>query len=309
MAFQLLPMIFRKRTRRFPFLLIFILSVSLYSCTKQEKVWQFNIVDQKPPPPPATGKDTIISVTALLNNDTFKALGRAEAPSGKLSITFVDLHSTARLKLDLGADTPGVYPMSRDIATHTALWYNAEGISFTSRATEDAGGTVTISEIDTVNHRLKGHFDLLLTSRTDSSRYSFEEGAFDILYNHAVMTIDDKFQEIKPIDETTKTLALSSGTEASPLPVFILAVNDSLKLTMKFLNYDGIRKYDITEADKIKITLQNTKTGKMFTADAGAITLIRFNYKEFAQLLFDCQLKADDGERRKISNGSVVIGM
>lgn len=264
--------------------------------------------EQNPPPPPATGKDTTVSVTALLNNDTFKALGRADVSSGKLSITFSDLNSTASLKFELDADTPGVYHMDRTISAHTALWYDKDGKSFTSRATEEAGGTVTITEVDSVKHRIKGTFDLLLLSRTDSARYQFDEGKFDILYNHFVITMGDKVINLQP-DEGAKTVALTSGNESVPQPTVFIQLNDSLAFNITILRYTGTGNYDATDKDKVSFQVLYTKKEKVLSARSGTVSLIRYNYGQFLQVLFEGTLQAEDGEQLVISNGSAVIGL
>lgn len=304
-------MILNKKKRYLLNTFICLLTLCLFSnCSKQEAVWEFNNVEPADTTSnPVTDIDTTISVTAILNDDTFKALGRAEPPDEKLTLTFADIHSDAYLKLILSADTPGTYLMNRNIAAHTAVWYDTAGNSYTSRATDSAGGTVTISEVDTVNHRVKGAFDLLMASRSDSNRYMFKEGNFDMLYNHVVASIGTVVYEAKTIDETLKNLALSSGTATNPEPVIIATLNDSFKLTVKFLDYDGTRTYNLTESDKIKITLQEISTGKIFTADSGELTLVRFNYKAFIQLLFNSHLKADDGAVLELTKGSIVVGI
>lgn len=285
--------------------LIFIFALS--SCNKQEQVWAFNITPQDTVPPPATNKDTVISVTAVLNNDSFKALGRAEPPAGKLDISFLDLGSDASLIIALGADTVGSYLLGRSISANTAVWYTDDGKSYTSRATEDAGGLITITEVDTVKHRIKGSFDLLLLSRTDSSQYDFQEGQFDILYNHISFLMDETAFEVEPT-ETIKANALSAGSATDPQPDFALQLNDSLILNMTIVSYEGTGIYDASDTNKVKVQLLDTKNAKVYTAFAGEIDLIRFNYGEFIQLLFSCDLKADDDKQISLTSGSIVIG-
>jgi len=291
--------------------LLFLCACSLFAflfagCNKQEKIWQFQTVPPEPEPPPATEADTAISVTAVLNNDTFRALGRAEPPSGSLAIKFSDISSDAFLEIALAFDTPGIYAMGRSIAANTAVWYNAEGVSFTSRATEEAGGSVTIAEIDTVGHRIRGSFALNLLSRTNDNRYKFESGSFDILYNHITMTLDGG-EVAGIIDPTVKASALSYGTPAEPNPVIIAMLGDSLRMNMNLL-YNGTGNYNIEDKDKLVFIVEDMKGEKEFTAITGNVMLVRFSYGQFIQLLFNATLKTTSGEQMIIEKGSVVIG-
>ncbi len=169
------------------YLLLFCCLLS--SCRKEEPLFVF---DEKDKIPPATNKDTAISVTALLNGDTFRALGRAAAPDDSLNLSFYNVAEGSFLEIKILADTPGTYTLGRTVSAYTVAFYRSakdksEKKGYTSRATEDAGGTFTITTIDTGTHKIKGSFNLLLLSRTDTARYQFTAGSFDVLYNHAEM--------------------------------------------------------------------------------------------------------------------------
>lgn len=297
-------MIFKRPIVLLPFIVIAFISFT--ACNKQEKVWQFQLSPPSPEPPLATVTDTVISVTALLNGDTLKALGRAEPPKEKMLIRFSDINSTGYLDVVLGADTPGVYHMGRSISANTAVWYNEEHVSFTSRATDDAGGNMTITEIDTVNHRIKGIFELNLSSRADSNEYRFDSGVFDILYNHIAVNLDDRQLE-GTIDATVKKFALSSGDIAAPVPNILALIDDSLRLNMT-IHYAGPGTYDLKDPERAGCSVEDIQSGKIYTATDGEVNLIRFNYGQFIQMLFSVTVKTEAGEELIFKSGSIVIG-
>lgn len=276
------------------------------SCNKKEEtVYQYVYTEA---PPPATTRDTAITVNALLNNNLFSALGRALPPVGKISMSFYDFASSAFLEIALSADTPGTYLMGRSIAANTAVYYPdmASKLSkkgFTSRATDSASGLVRITEVDTVHHRIKGVFELLLLSRTDSRRFQFQQGTFDILYNHCEVTLNDSSRKASIVNAS----GLSVGTAVAPAPQVIVYFPDSLSIDIqpfKINPYNGPGKYTLQSNDIIA----TDKYNKKYRVTSGTVDLIRLNYGEFVQAYFDCILKANDSTILKISNGSFVVG-
>lgn len=272
------------------------------SCSKQERVYQYH---PSPAPEDATGRDTALSVTALRNMDTFKALGRSLKPDSIIKLSFYDFNSSAFLEIVLGSDTPGVYMMGRSISKHTAVYYpdllskqSAKG--FTSRATDSSGGFVMITEIDTVNFKVKGKFELLLLSRTDPSRYDFKSGSFDITYNFSRMELDGTSYK----SLTVSAGGLSGGSAAAPLPYTTIRFPDSLMMQIS-VRYTGNGTYQL---DSNSIVLADTKINKIYRPVSGDMNLLRFNYGEFMQATFNARLSAADGEQRTIRNGVFVLG-
>lgn len=294
--------------------IIFIISVLaiptllLLSCRKEEQVYRYNFGKK---PPPATDKDTAIAVTAKLNATDFSALGRALKPDSIISIYFFDFTSNAFLEVVLGSDTIGTYTMGRAISASTAVYYsdamskqNKQG--FTSRATDSAGGYVKITEIDTVNHKLKGEFELLLLSRMDSSRYEFKQGSFDILYNHGEMLVNDTLllfaTDVKVLGEIDNT---------APLPFMILSFSDSTVVNINIIRhqgYQGTGEYTVRGKAEEDITFTDHLTGKTYKAVSGKLNLTRYNFKEYIQGSFEGTFETDQGEQRKITEGRFVIG-
>ena len=275
----------------------------LQSCRKEEPLFVFK---EKEKLPPATNKDTAIAVTALLNGDSFKALGRAAAPHDSLVFSFFNVETETYLNIRIAADTPGVYPMGRTISAYTAIYYasandkiNQKG--YTSRATEEAGGTFTVNTIDTVNHKIKGSFDLMLLSRADSGRYVFRQGNFDVLYNHAELELDGQW--VRPIPVSL----LREGTAAAPAPIVLIGLSDTLRLSITFSQYRGLGAYSLSNGLTVKLI--DLKDGSIVDgAESMEVNLQRFNFGEFIQLSFRGKIKANDGSVKVIENGSFVMG-
>ncbi|PSK90726.1 DUF6252 family protein [Taibaiella chishuiensis] len=284
-------------------LYLVLLVVLLASCRKEESLFVFK---EKERQPPATGKDTAIAVTALLNGDSFLALGRAAAPDDSIKMSFYNVASGSFLDIRLLADTPGTYTLGRAVSAYTAVYYlsakdKSEQKGYTSRATEDAGGTIKVAVIDTQNHKIKGSFELMLRSRTDTTQYTFSQGNFDILYNHAVMDIDGR-----TVNAIPNISGLETGTPTAPIPRAIMNIGDSLNLSVMFDTYKGPGNYGA--GDNLKILLRNQKNGKEYHAEQASAVITRFNYREFLQVSFEGTLKAGDGSTLKISRGSFVMG-
>jgi len=274
-----------------------------FSCKKTEPLFQYHF---DTPPDDATKRDTAISVTALLNNDTFKAIGRSRKPDSIIKISLFDFNSDAFLEIAINGDTLGTYPMGRNISDYTAVYYPNAGSKqqlrgFTSRATDSAGGQVTITSIDTVNHKIKGTFELLLLSRTDSARYAFKTGSFDILYNYAEMVLDTTSLVISKMPGT----GLANGSATVPEPHIIMELSDSAFLSVKiFAHYQGPGDYTVKNDEDMLLNIG----GKEFYSKSGTARLIRFNYGEFIQATFNGEFVAGDGEKRSIKSGAFVIG-
>jgi hypothetical protein len=274
------------------------------ACRKQEQVYVYTY---NQPIPDATTRDTVISVTAIMNHDTFRALGRSLEPNGSINVSFYDLNGSGFLDIVLGADTPGTYTMGRSISANTAVYYkdaldkqNKSG--FTSRATEEAGGVFVITEMDTITRRIKGTFHCLLLSRTRPDRFDFKEGNFNIQYNYGQMQLGDDILKATAVNEN----GLGNGTPDKPAPFMELSFPDSLSLMIHtFGTYKGPGSYTV-KADEIILT--DNKTGKQYKSVSGTAELIRYNYGEYMQGLFDVELKAADGATYKISNGIFVAG-
>lgn len=280
-----------------------LLAALFVSCRKEESLFIFKEKDKQPP---ATNKDTAVSVTALLNGDSFLALGRAAAPADSIRMSFYNVASGSFLDIRLLADTPGTYTLGRSVSAYTAVYYlsakdKAEQKGYTSRATEEAGGTITLTAVDTLNHKLKGSFELMLRSRTDTTRYTFSQGSFDILYNHATVDMDGRTLTALP-----DISGLETGSPTAPIPRAIMHLGDSLDLSVMFDTYKGPGSY--TTGDNLKIVLHNRKSGKMYQAEQARAEIIRFNYREFLQVRFEGTLKAGDGSTVLLSQGSFVMG-
>jgi hypothetical protein len=285
-------------------LVFIVLGSLLLACKKQEAVFEYH---PAPIPEIATNRDTALSALAILNADSFKALGRALQPDSLIKISIFDFNSGAFLEIALGADTPGLYTMGRNVSKHTAVYYAdaqskqmAKG--FTSRATDSAGGYVRITEIDTLNHRVKGIFELLLLSRTNTSRYDFKTGSFDILYNYGSIKMDDLVSSSVKLT----TGGLKSGTAVLPTPNMTMSFPNSLDLTVAILNYAGVGSYKM--GTDVSMTLTDKKTNKKYEGKTGTLNLLRFNFGEFMQATFDGELEAADGEKKKITNGAFALG-
>lgn len=275
----------------------------LQSCRKEEPLFVFKEKDKQPP---ATNKDTAISVTALLNGDSFKALGRATAPRDSLVFSFFNIEAGSYLNIRIAADTPGIFPMGRTVSDYTAIYYasandkiNQKG--YTSRATEEAGGTFTVTTIDTVHHKIKGNFDLKLLSRADSGSYVFRQGNFDVLYNHAELELEGQMVRTTPIS------LLREGTPAAPAPIILIGISDTLRLSVTFSQYKGLGAYSISNGLTVKLI--DLKDGSIVNgAENMEVNLQRFNFGEFIQLTFRGKIKATDGSVKIIENGSFVMG-
>lgn len=284
-----------------------LILITLFSCRKEEEAYQYHPVII-PPPTDATGKDTALSVQALLNKDSFKALGRALQPDSIIKLSFLNLSNDSFLEIVLGADTPGLYKMGRSISSHTAVYYpdlqsknNQKG--YTSRATDSAGGYVKIVEIDTVNYRIKGAFQLLLLSRTDTARYSFENGNFDILYNFSKMNVDGTGLTARSLS----TSGLSGGNNTAPEPFVAIDFEDSMQVVIRIV-YSGIGTYTLESGSIQTVQLIDLKTSKVYKSVSGNLNLLRFNYGQFMQATFNCELQASDGSKKTISNGVFLVG-
>lgn len=282
---------------------IALFAVLLSSCRKEESLFVFKEKEERPP---ATDKDTAISVTALLNGEVFKALGRAAAPDDSMKISFYNVGSGSFLDIRLLADTPGVYTMGRAVSAFTAVYYlsaqdKSEQKGYTSRATEEAGGTFTVTTVDTLNHKIKGSFALLLCSRTEAAKYTFTEGSFDILYNHASMDMEGRKVSGQP-----NISGLETGSATAPTPRAIMNFGDTLSLSVIFDNYKGPGTYG--PGDQLSIVMKNSKNGKEYHAEQAKADIIRFNYREFLQVNFEATLKAGDGSTVVIKDGSFVMG-
>ncbi|WP_118973657.1 DUF6252 family protein [Taibaiella koreensis] len=285
------------------FLLVFLYAATLLtSCRKEEDGFTFPVVPYEPPPPPATEHDTVISVKALLNNDSFTALGRALTPSAEgLEFSFLGLDGNS-LFVVLGADTPGTYEMKRSVSIHTAVYYvqqQAVQQSYTSRATAEAGGAFTVTAVDTVTHRIKGTFSLLLTSRTYPERYDFKEGVFDILYNFMEMTIDGR----KMIASGQSPSNFNQGSAIAPfLDNIGFGFADGGSFIISAGAYAGLKQYNCT-------AVYTNGQGKKFQAGNVPMTLIRYHYGQFLQA--ECgpaELTAEDGTKVTLTDGSFVQG-
>lgn len=274
-----------------------------FSCRKTEPLFQYHF---EPPPDDATQRDTAISVVALLNADTFKAIGRSRKPDSIIKISLFDFNSKAFLELSLSADTPGIYPMGRNISEHTAVYYSSPANKqnlrgFTSRATDSAGGYVRVTEIDTVNHKLKGTFELLLLSRTDSNRYAFKSGSFDILYNYAELVLDTT----NLISSKISGAGLSNGSAIVPAPYVIIDLSETAYLALNiFSHYQGPGDYAVKNDEDILLNID----GKEYYSKSGTARLIRFNYGEFMQASFSGSFESADGEKKTIKSGTFVVG-
>ncbi|WP_198666909.1 hypothetical protein [Taibaiella helva] len=285
------------------FLLLFFFTAAVFtSCRKEEDGFTFPVVPYEPPPPPATEHDTVISVTALLNNDSFTALGRALTPSAEgLEFSFLSLDGNS-LFVVLGADTPGTYEMQRNVSIHTAVYYvpqQTETKSFTSRATTDAGGRFTVTLVDTVSHRIKGTFSLLLTSRTYPERYDFKEGAFDILYNFMEMTLEGR--KMTAAGQSPSNLNQGSAT-APYLDNIGFGFADGSSFLISAGAYTGTKTYSSTVAYK-------NSQGKTFQASGVPMMLIRYHYGQFMQAEYGpAELVAADGEKLRMAEGRFVQG-
>lgn len=279
-----------------------VFSLLLFGCRKEEGAFDFKEKDKQPD---ATGKDTAISVIARLNGNMYRAIGRAMPPADSLFFSFFHADSGSFLEIKLGADTPGEYTLGKSVSKHTAVYYRSaldRGIKgFTSRAKEEAGGKVTISDVDTVNHRVKGSFELLLLSRTSPDSYEFKEGSFNVLYNHAVMKKGAERMNAVPLPD-----GLNFGTAVAPTPYALMVLPGGRTLRISFNDYKGPGTYHL--ADQLNIVLRDNSQGKEYTATSAEVALVRFNYNEFLQLLFSCELKAPDGETLTISDGTFVMG-
>ncbi|HTN17731.1 MAG TPA: hypothetical protein VL092_08625 [Chitinophagaceae bacterium] len=274
------------------------------SCKKQEGIYDYH---PAPIPENATGKDTALSATALLNTVDFKALGRALQPDSLIKISIFDFNSGAFLEIALGADTPGMYTMGRSVSKHTAVYYTdaqskQQAKGFTSRATDSAGGYVKVTEIDTLNHRVKGVFELLLLSRTNTNRYDFKAGSFDILYNYGTIKLDGTAMGSVKLT----TIGLQLGSPVQPTPATTISFPNSLELNVALSNYTGVGTYKMNT--NVRITLTDKKTGKKYESISGSLNLLRFNFGEFMQATFDCEVQSGDGEKKKITNGAFALG-
>lgn len=275
----------------------------LQSCRKEEPLFIFKEKDKQPP---ATNKDTAISVVAVLNGDSFKALGRATAPHDSLTFSFFNVEDTSYLNIRILADTPGTYPMGRSQSAYTAIYYasaldklNQKG--YTSRATEEAGGTFTVTTIDTVSHKIKGSFDLTLLSRTDAGSYAFRQGNFDVLYNHAEFEMEGQLIHASPMG------SLRDGTATVPAPAVLIKIGDTLQLSIAFSQYKGLGIYDL--ASGLTVKSFDLRDGSFpYTIENMEVNLLRFNFGEFMQFTFSGKLKAADGTVKTIEKGSFVIG-
>jgi hypothetical protein len=275
----------------------------LQSCRKEEPLFVFKEKDKQPP---ATNKDTAISVVALLNGDSFKALGRATAPHDSLTFSFFNVEDTSYLNIRILADTPGTYLMGRSQSAYTAIYYasaldkiNQKG--YTSRATEEAGGTFTVTDIDTISHKIKGSFDLTLLSRTDSGIYAFRQGNFDVLYNHAELEMEGRLIRASPIG------SLRDGTATAPAPAVLIKISDTLQLSIAFSQYKGLGLYEMGSGLTVKFF--DLRDGSFpYTAENMEVNLRRFNFGEFIQFTFSGKLKTSDGTIKTIEKGSFVVG-
>lgn len=285
------------------FLLLFFFAATVFtSCRKEEDGFIFPVVPYEPPPPPATEHDTVISVKALLNNDSFTALGRALTPSVKgFEFSFLGLDGNS-LFVVLAADTPGSYEMKRSVSAHTAVYYvqgQGETRSYTSRATTEAGGVFTVAAVDTTSHRIKGTFSLLLTSRTYPERYDFKEGVFDVLYNFMDVTIDGR----KMTASGQSPSNLNQGSAIAPfLDNIGFGFADGSSFLISAGAYTGLKQYSCTAVYK-------DREGKTFQSAAVPMNLVRYHYGQFLQA--ECgpaELIAGDGSKVILTNGSFVQG-
>jgi hypothetical protein len=273
-------------------------------CRKEEEIYNFPI---RQLPKPATERDTAVSVHALLNGSKFEALGRANYPDSTISISFFDFNSEAFLEFELNADTIGTYTLGRKVSEYTAVYYKSildkrSSKGFTSRATEDAGGSITILKIDSVDHKIKGTFTLSLQSRSDSSKFIFTDGSFDFFYNYCEMKLDNNVMNGK------KQFISSEGSTVSPEPQIMVDFQDSvsLKISLVATGYKGIGQYDVKDAEDINFI--DNRNNKTYKAISGKFNLLRYNFGEFLQATFSCELQADDGEKKTITDASLVIG-
>lgn len=285
-----------------PLLLLIITSILLPSCRKEETPFEFPKVPYEPPPPPATGSDTVISVTAILNSDSFSALGRALTPTAEgLEFSFLTLNGD-QLFVALGADTPGTYEMKRSVSAHTAVYYvkdATETRSYTSRATDEAGGTFTLTSIDTEHHRIKGKFRFLLTSRTYPGTYDFKEGVFDILYNFMEATLDGN--KVTASEQAPSNY--NQGTAVTPfLDNISFTFADQSKFSISAGKYEGLKEYECTVA-------YTDASGKTFHATGVTMKLIRYNYGQFIQAeIGQATFSAGDGTKIHMNEGRFVQG-
>lgn len=196
-----------------------------------------------------------------------------------------------QLIITLQGDTVGTYQLDVVVMDHVGAYHDSlSGNPFAFSTHQgstpaESGGTVTITQIDQANKRIKGTFAFKVFRQMDNASHQMTEGSFDLSYDnppHQNNPTDTFRVKINGTSWTPSPVVLSAVSASWPLPIISIGATDpntekGIDLLMPLTVTPGSYPMDFFAFQYIGNYYPNDDPMKQQTSMSGTLQILEHN--------------------------------